>query len=133
MLKFLLTIGGWQILIESKQNPHYQSILNSTHGIFFFGTPHQGLRTDELEGVVDVDSTQRHNLIMQLKEGSEFLETQKEHLLPIFKTLQGLKVVSFYETVKTASVGMVIKALCALFPSGDYLLHIVGIRRHRKR
>jgi len=98
---------GWQALVESDQNPYCKSILDSTRGIFFFATPHQGLCTDALEQIVDADlGGQTSNLIMQLKEGSEFLENQKEHLLPIWDKFKQ-KVVSFYETVGTPSVSMV--------------------------
>ncbi|KAI9769491.1 MAG: hypothetical protein M1840_003968 [Geoglossum simile] len=92
-----------QALVESKHNPRYRHILNSTRGIFFFGTPHQGLRTDELEGMVDTETggqESRVNLLKQLKGGSEFLESQKEDLSRIWKEFQG-KIVSFYETLES--------------------------------
>jgi hypothetical protein len=55
--------------------------------------------------MVDVDSGgQRRYLLMQLKEGSEFLENQKEDLIQIWEGFKGKKVVSFYETMKTPSV-----------------------------
>jgi len=96
-----------QTLVESIRNPYHKSILDATYGIFLFGTPYQGLRTDELEEIVDVYSRgQILNLIMQLKEGSEFLENQKEDLVRIWERFNG-KVVSFYETVKTPSLGKV--------------------------
>ncbi|KAF8539938.1 hypothetical protein BDD12DRAFT_980660 [Trichophaea hybrida] len=101
------SLGGiliLQSLVESNRNPHHKLILDSTRGILLFGTPHQGLRTDELEEMVDIDSGgQRSNLIMQLKEGSEFLENQKEDLIRIWEGFQR-NVFSFYETVKTPSV-----------------------------
>jgi hypothetical protein len=56
-----------------------------------------------------VDATtggQRRNLIMQLKEGSDFMENQKEELIPIWNNFEQ-RVCSFYETVKTPSVRMV--------------------------
>ncbi|KAF8545022.1 hypothetical protein BDD12DRAFT_800667 [Trichophaea hybrida] len=88
-----------QTLVESHRNPHHKSILNSTHGIFFFGTPHEGLRTGELEAMVDLESGgEMCSLIIQLKEGSELLENQKEDLIQIWKKFEG-KIVSFYETV----------------------------------
>jgi hypothetical protein len=97
----------WQALVESNRNPHHKSILNLTRGIIFFGTPHQGLRTYGLEEMVDADSGgQRRNLIMQLKEGSEFLENQKEDLIRIWEGFKR-KVVNFYETMKTPLVRMV--------------------------
>ncbi|KAF8534235.1 hypothetical protein BDD12DRAFT_809527 [Trichophaea hybrida] len=67
----------------------------------------QGLRTDELEEMVDATTGgQRRNLIMQLKEGSDFMENQKEELIPIWNNFEQ-KVCSFYETVKTPSVRMI--------------------------
>jgi hypothetical protein len=50
----------------------------------------------------------RRNLIMQLKEGSEFLERQKEDLVSLWKVFKG-KLVSFYETAKTKSVKKVVE------------------------
>jgi hypothetical protein len=95
---------GGQTLVESNRNPRHKAILDSTHGIFFFGTPQQGLRTEELEEMVAAYSGgQRSNLLAQLKENSEFLENQKEDLLRIWGGFER-KVVSFYETVKTPSV-----------------------------
>lgn len=43
---------------------------------------------------------------MQLKEGSEFLENQKEDLIRIWEGFKR-KVVNFYETMKTPLVRMV--------------------------
>jgi hypothetical protein len=43
---------------------------------------------------------------MQLEDGSEFLENQKEDMIRIWEGFKG-KVVSFYETMKTPSVRMV--------------------------
>jgi hypothetical protein len=101
------THHGWQTLVESYRNPQHKSILDSTYGIFFFGTPHQGLRTDELEELVDVNSGgMRKNLILQLKEDSEVLENQKEDLIRMWEGFKR-KVVSFYATVKTLSGRMV--------------------------
>jgi hypothetical protein len=99
-----LTVG-LQALIESSRNPFHKSILNSTHGIFLFGTPLLGLRTDELESLVDDAELgrQRNNLIAQLKDGSEFLDNQREDLLGIWEDSKQ-KIFSFYETKKTPSV-----------------------------
>jgi hypothetical protein len=63
--------------------------------------------------MVDVDSGgQRRYLLMQLKEGSEFLENQKEDLIQIWEGFKGKKVVSFYETMKTPSVRKVQRVSC---------------------
>jgi hypothetical protein len=89
-----------QRLIESNRDPLYKSILDSTLGIFFLGAAHHGLRTNELE-VVDNDSGgQRSTLLQQLKEGSEYLENQKEDLLCVWECFKG-KIISFYELNKT--------------------------------
>ncbi|KAF8242573.1 hypothetical protein K440DRAFT_481581, partial [Wilcoxina mikolae CBS 423.85] len=101
------SLGGILILqvsvcVESFRNSDHKSILCSTHGVFFFGTPYQGLRTDELEEMVE-DDEQRSDFIKQLKEGSEFLENQKEDLLRVWERFKR-KVVSFYENVETPSV-----------------------------
>jgi hypothetical protein len=75
--------------------------------IMFFGTPHQGLRTYDLEEMVDAESggyeTSRHNLLKQLREGAEFLEVQKEELTYIWEEYKP-KIVSFYETASTPTV-----------------------------
>ena len=43
------------------------------------------------------------NLLAQLREGSEYLENQKEDLSRLWEEFRG-KVVTFYETKKTKSV-----------------------------
>jgi hypothetical protein len=78
--------------------------------IIFFGTPHQGLRTYDLEEMVDAESggyeTSMHNLLKQLREGSEYLETQKEELSYVWDEYKP-KIISFYETEHTATVAKV--------------------------
>ena len=73
----------------------------------FFGTPHQGIRTYDIEEMVDAESggyeTSRHNVLRQLREGSEFLENQKEELSYIWKEYTP-KIVSFYETAPTPTI-----------------------------
>ena len=65
------------------------------------------MRTSDLEEMVDAESsgydTSRHNLLRQLREGSEFLETQKEELSYIWEECKP-KIVSFYETAATLTV-----------------------------
>ena len=69
--------------------------------MFFFGTPHQGLGTTGLEGIVDGGTDNQearvYNLPSQLKEGSEYLENQKEALSRLWEGFHG-NVVTFYET-----------------------------------
>jgi len=79
--------------------------LDLTQGIFLFGTPHQGLQTDGLEAIADFDSGgQRKNLIMQLKQDSEYLENQTEDLIRIWTKFEGRKLFSFYATMKQSVI-----------------------------
>jgi hypothetical protein len=94
-----------QALIEARK-PHsiHKSLLDATKGTFFFGTPHQGLRTEELEEMAKdliSDSSDTTDLLRKLRAGSEFLESQSEELVEI---LDGKKVVSFYELLGTQTV-----------------------------
>ena len=95
----------FQALIESRRNPAHKHILDATYSIMFFGTPHLGMRTYDLEEMINAETggneTSRHNLLRQLREGSGFLEKQKEELSYIWKEL---KIVSFYETTPTPTV-----------------------------
>jgi hypothetical protein len=65
------------------------------------------MRTYDLEEMVDAESggyeTSRHNLLRQLREGSEFLENQKEDLSYIWEEHKP-KIISFYESVQTPTV-----------------------------
>ncbi|KAF8535039.1 hypothetical protein BDD12DRAFT_754194, partial [Trichophaea hybrida] len=104
------SLGGiliLQVLIECKRNRTHTHILDAMHSIMFFGTPHQGMRTYDLEEMVDAESggyeTSKHNLLRQLREGSGFLETQKEELSHIWDEWKP-KIVSFYETAPTLTV-----------------------------
>ena len=51
----------------------------------------------------DDQKLQARNLLAQLKEGSEYLENQKEALSRLWDDFRG-KVVTFYETNPTKSV-----------------------------
>ncbi|KAF8538615.1 hypothetical protein BDD12DRAFT_805984 [Trichophaea hybrida] len=97
------SLGGILIL-QSKIIALRRHILDSTRAIFFFGTPHQGLRTAELEAMVeDISSSQssKLSLLFQLRENSEFLETNRDGLVDIWN---GRKIVNFYETLDTPTV-----------------------------
>ncbi|KAF8251998.1 hypothetical protein K440DRAFT_595037 [Wilcoxina mikolae CBS 423.85] len=134
------SLGGiliLQALIQSKSMSVHKPILDSTRAIFFFGTPHQGLRTAELEAMVQDLSggveTTRLRLLMQLRENSEFLETQRDALADI---LPGCKIISFYEVEKTRVstpqtyqrsgelVEMVKKVSAQLYLPGEYRLPV---------
>lgn len=77
-------------------------------GVFFFGTPHQGLRTAELEDMAgDLEDGEGQwkvmNLLRQLREGSEYLLDQRDNLAMMWERFHG-RVVTFYETELTSSV-----------------------------
>jgi len=65
---------------------------------------------DDLQGMLSAGASGQHskrNLLLQLEEGSEFLENQKEDMIRIRDKFRG-KVVSFYETKKSPSLVKVI-------------------------
>jgi hypothetical protein len=98
-----------QALIEARRNPSHKHILDSTYSIFFFGTPHQGMQISYLEEMVyefGINETSRYDLLRQFREGSEFLENQKEELSYIWMEYKP-KIVSFYETVPMATIARV--------------------------
>ncbi|KAI5855181.1 hypothetical protein BZA05DRAFT_472091 [Tricharina praecox] len=103
------SLGGiliLQALVDSTLKDPGKSILGATQGIFFFGTPHQGLRVEELQSMVEEGSDtdrQRLNFLAQLEEGSDFLVNQIEVLAPIWQTFQRC-IISFYETMKAPTV-----------------------------
>lgn len=91
--------------MQAKAQALHGHVLDATSAIFFFGTPHAGMRTDELEAMVEdmcsgVDS-QSMRLLQQLRDGSEFLEAQRDGLVDIWKDR---KIFSYYETVETPTV-----------------------------
>lgn len=106
MLRFLfMAEGRFQALVQSKSQNLHRHILDATRALFCFGAPHYGMRTEELEAMVREMCTgtesQRMKLLHQLREGSNFLESQRDELVDIWSKL---KVVSYYETVATPTV-----------------------------
>ena len=90
-------------MIEARKE--YHDLSESIRCIFFFGTPHQGLRAAKLDEMVDEEADNQKvqvDLLTQLREGSEYLENQKEDLSRLWEEFRG-KVVTFYETKKTKS------------------------------
>ncbi|KAF8535479.1 hypothetical protein BDD12DRAFT_912762 [Trichophaea hybrida] len=115
------SLGGiliLQALIElnrSPENSDRKRILASANTIFFAGTPHGGLRTDELEQMAKFELGDDHsmlNLLKQLREDSENLELQRKDLKTMWSSIS--KVVTFYETAKAPVIQRSM--------SGDYLL-----------
>ncbi|KAI5848046.1 hypothetical protein BZA05DRAFT_118723 [Tricharina praecox] len=98
------SLGGiliLQALLQCKLHSMHQDLIEATRTICFFGTPQKGLRTAELEEAVNEEPNKVANLLFQLRVGSEFLETQADDLVEV---LSQCNVVTFYETVETATV-----------------------------
>ncbi|CAG8701125.1 10351_t:CDS:2, partial [Acaulospora colombiana] len=60
-------------------------------GVFFFGTPHQGLRTEELEEMANdliSDPDDTIDLLRKLRAGSEFLESQSDDIADILDKMK---------------------------------------------
>ena len=86
--------------MESVLYPKFSDIHQSVKGIFLFGTPHAGLKVDDLRQMVDDDDHQGQYILGQLRENSIFLDEQKDNLSRVWEAFQG-KVVTFYETRET--------------------------------
>jgi hypothetical protein len=76
------------------------------NSMIFFGTPHQGTLSYNFDEMVDAESsdyeTSRHNLLTQLREGSDLLDNQWKELHYIWGECMP-RIVSFYETRSTAT------------------------------
>jgi hypothetical protein len=72
--------------------------------LFLFGTPHQGLDIDELQQMLGDAHSARKELVQQLRQGSIFLQLQKEKFWMLWDSLYEARLYSFYETMKTASL-----------------------------
>jgi hypothetical protein len=87
----------------------YVDLCDSLRGMFFFGTPHRGMRTVELEEIADqidddmYDQMKVRTLAAQLCESSDYLENQNAELRGMWNDFPG-EVFSFYETEETKFV-----------------------------
>jgi len=97
-----------QALIQAKTQTLHNHILDATRTVFFFGAPHNGMCTTDLEAMVE-------DLESQLREGSEFLESQRDELVDIWN---GRKIISYYETMGS--------------PTGLYQPHVNEYNRDRE-
>ncbi|KAF8253337.1 hypothetical protein K440DRAFT_534211, partial [Wilcoxina mikolae CBS 423.85] len=99
-------------MIHQKLN---RDLFDLTSAIFFFGTPHNGLQTAELEAMVDDMASKPEStasmLLQQLRQGSEFLESQADELVDIWP---GRRIVSFYELLETPTVRRMVDSFSAL-------------------
>jgi len=95
------------MLLQSKHGGQYKQIFDSTRAIHFFGTPHQGLEINELLSMIDdvsLGQSTRSDFVKQLREGTNFLNTQREDITSLWDKTADIEIVSFYETKTTAVV-----------------------------
>lgn len=76
----------------------YGHIIQACQLLVFFGAPHNGLRTEELEAMVDdlgLHGAERsHELLVLLRENSKYLEENRDNLAEIWK---GKKIITCHE------------------------------------
>jgi hypothetical protein len=98
-----------QALVEARLNPENNPIRTATHGIAFFGTPHQGSGLSNVGEVVAkiVRTTLRkppNSLLESLKKNSDFLTK----LTGDFKhQYEDYKILSVYERVPVKGLNKV--------------------------
>jgi len=94
-------------MLQSFKDPGRRDIFDAVRGIFFFGTPHQGLNIDDLREIVanqaETDNYELRQLLEQMNNHSGYLEDQREDCIPMWQQFTG-KICSFYETERTATV-----------------------------
>jgi hypothetical protein len=87
-----------------KPHSYHQALINATIALFFLGTPHRGLRTEELEAMARdliFDSNDTVDLLQALHDNSGHLESIRGDLVDL---LEKKKIVGFYESLKTPTV-----------------------------
>ncbi|KAF8542128.1 hypothetical protein BDD12DRAFT_428180 [Trichophaea hybrida] len=97
-----------QALLQCNNGRQYKHLFAATRAILFFGMPHQGMEVEELRAMVkDVSplAASRLEIIQQLEEGSNFLNTQKDDITNLWDAASEIEILSFYETKKTVTVG----------------------------
>ena len=97
-----------QTVLEWSSESELHDLRDNIRGIFLFGTPHEGMRTPDLEEMLKdgTGATKLQTLQHQLREGSEYLENQKGALSKVWNDLP-FKTVSFYEMAETPTFAKV--------------------------
>ncbi|KAF8241753.1 hypothetical protein K440DRAFT_677005 [Wilcoxina mikolae CBS 423.85] len=97
----ILQHGVPKALLQAKSQAIHKKLLDTTQAILFFGTPHRGLRTEELEAMLEDMScspeSNRADLLIQLREGSGFLETEADEVVEILGRCRVSSTSSKYE------------------------------------
>lgn len=90
----------------------YKHLLKATRLLVFFGAPHHGLRTKELEEMVDdlqlPGSDRFRELLMQIRENSKYLE---EHAHVLGDIWRDRKIISLHELHPSPTVKKVYQPL----------------------
>ncbi|TVY18488.1 hypothetical protein LARI1_G003153 [Lachnellula arida] len=94
--------GRDALIIAERERRYYKHIYQSTSGVIFFGTPHQGSSMADIgTTVARIASTIVHKpepeLLQSLKKGNHILETLTEKFKEHHKA-KPYDIVSFYET-----------------------------------
>lgn len=90
-------------MVLCKNAKRYRHLFDASRQLFFFGAPHRGMRTQELEAMVhDAGGGEASkNRLIGLREDSELLEHLREFLADSWGHFE---VVSFYEIEDTHTV-----------------------------
>ncbi|ETS83166.1 hypothetical protein PFICI_05042 [Pestalotiopsis fici W106-1] len=119
------SLGGIVVkraLINAKQAESYKSIVNSTYGIIFFGTPHQGGNNAKIGDVIagsvrKLGRRPKNSFMSALKLDSWFAKSITDDFRQFLEDFQFL---SFYETKPLGVLGMVVDPKAAVLGlSGD--------------
>jgi hypothetical protein len=113
-------------MLQSFGDTACRDIFDAVRGIFFFGTPHQGLNVIDLREIVAIqaekDDYELRQLLEQLNNDSDFLVNQKEACISMWQQFTG-RICSFYETEKTETVVSV--GLPRKLPIYDLILTLI--------
>ena len=81
------------------------SLLKSTYGILFFGTPHRGMLVKNLQDALKQGGyTSRNELLEDIQNNSKTLSRELDRFIDL---CDGLKIYSFYERGQTREVVVV--------------------------
>jgi hypothetical protein len=81
------------------------ALYKATYGILFFGTPHQGLPVDNIQGIIAGEEQHpRTALLEQIKVKSDLLIYQRADFRNL---IRDRKIISFYETQQTKGLQLV--------------------------
>jgi len=91
--------------VQTNERDHatIAALHKATYGILFFGTPHLGLPTDDIQGMLSSEHP-RLALVGQIESGSDLLIYQRADFRNL---IRDRKIISFYETQQTRGLQLV--------------------------